>query len=206
MGGILGYIPAGLIIIVYLTVMLNFFLARNKSRRTDYGAFMDEESAANSARKREIDPRYLVAPDIGALPFSGGLAEEDEVKKTAGLPMIRFDKALTNNELKLMYGAASLGEITGMEENYARFITAMLSWAGALIGICDYSGAEAVLNETVRMGSDFSRSYTLLADIRRVSGDASALAALRETVSGKDLFNGNEELRQKILRYIDSER
>ena len=194
------YFSVGLVIIVYLTVMLNFFLSRNKSKRIDYGKIFDEESRANAARKKEIGDEFRVAPDFGALPSGRGSPEEETALKAGRLPMMNFGKSMTNNELKLAYGAANLENITRMEENYDGFIRAMIDWAKALTAENEPADAEAVLNETVRLRSGHSGSYTLLADIYHARGDYASIDALREKILSGALPFG---VRKKIIAHID---
>ena len=162
------YILAGPVIFIYLTLMLNYFLRRGK-KNIDYDALAEEESAANSARKKRIDDEYFIVPDLGALPFTGRFAEETAVKKFGALPMVYFGEGKTNNELKLAYGVANLEEIMRMEDNHREFIRSMITWAEALLGAGMNADAEIILNETIRLKSDFKKSRTLLEEIKRKS-------------------------------------
>ena len=200
----LKYVPGGigLVVIIFLTVMLNFFLARNKSNRIDYDSLMEEESNANRARRRDIGPEHFVRPDLDKLPFTGFSNEEAEVKKRGSLPMIRFDKNLSNNELKYMFGVANLDEITRMEENFTEFIRAMIIWAEEFVSRGVYDNAEAVLNETIKLKSELSKSYTLLADIYKLKNDEAMLNSFVDKISAGDFFTGNIQLRTKVLNHI----
>jgi len=188
----MGFFTIGLFAVIGLTVLLNILISRGKSKQTDYGAITEEERLANQTRKREIGPEVFVKPDLDKLPFNifnrnAGAAEAAEsVKKAAGMPMVRFDTDLSNNDLKFMYGVANLEHITKMEENYRSFISAALAWAEILLAEGEDAGAEAILGETLRLKSDFSRCYTLLADIYERRGDAAALKALRTRAAEAD--------------------
>jgi len=204
-GMFLNYVPGGigLVAIIFLTVMMNFFLAHNKSNRIDYDSLMEEESNANRARRKDIGPEHFVKPDLDKLPFTGFSNEEAEVKKRGSLPMIRFDKNLNNNELKYMFGVANLDEITRMEENFTEFIRAMFKWAEELVSHGVYDNAVIVLNETVRLKSELSKSYTLLADIYKLRNDEAALKSFAKKISTENFFRDNIQLKTKVLNHLN---
>jgi len=204
----MGIFTIGLVAVVGLTVLLNILIARGKSKQTDYGAISEDERLANQARRKDIGPEAFVKPDLTELPFdiqnqNAEAAEAAEaVKMAAALPMVRFDGDLTNNDLKYMYGVSNLDYITDMEENYRAFIAAMLGWAESLINAGEDAGAESVLNETLRLKSDFSKCYTLLADIYGSRGDTAALTALNARVGGAEYLS-LPGMKRKIAAHIE---
>ena len=204
----MGIFTVELVAVIGLTIILNVLIARGKSRQTDFDAISEEERLANQARRREIGPEVFVKPELDKLPFdiqcwNAVVAEAaGAVKQTAVLPMLRFDNDVSNNDLKYMYGVSNLDYITGMEENYRAFIAAMLGWAESLINAGEDSGAESVLNETLRLKSDFSGCYTLLAGIYGRRGDIPALGALRAYVNEADWLS-LPGMRQKITAHIE---
>jgi len=204
----MGIFTIGLIVVVGLTVLLNVLIARGKPKQTQTDTLMEEERLANRARKREIGADVLVTPDLNKLPFgkhtghTAVTAAADAARAAAAQPMARFD-GMSNNDLKLMYGVSNLDTIIGMEESCRRFITAMIRWAEELVAIGDRQSAEAVLNETVRLRSDFAAGYILLTDIYAARNDTDAVRGLRAHVSG-DVFAHFPETQHKILSHIDS--
>ena len=209
------YFTIGLFAVLFLVFLLNLLLSRNKNgRATDIDEAFEEDRLANSSRKKDIGDEFFVKPDIKKLPFSeydvpGRDAEAAsraaaEVEKLAKLPMIKFSRELSNNEIKMMFGAANLEGVTGYEENYSDFTLAMIRWAEALINMGEYADAALVLEETVRMGSDFSKSYTLLADAYLRTGGREALRELFKKVTDEDFMRENRMLRQTVVSYIEA--
>ena len=196
------YYLIGPIIAVYVAVALNFLLKRNRRGAERLDMLNEEESRANRARRRDITPEQRVSPDPGALPFTGILREEEAVRRLAALPMIRLTKGMTNNEVKLMFGAQNLGEVARMESNLAEFIRAAIVWAKALVAAGELTDAERVLLETERLGSDFAGTYITLADIYKIKKDDAALNALYGRVSEACFAPGDEETKNIIKSII----
>ena len=205
-----GFLSFGMIVVIALTVILNIIIARSKSREFNYDAVVEAERRANAARRRDIDPELFITPDIDALPFKeyGQKPEYEpvrfaaaEAKEMSALPMIKTAKDMTNNDIKLKFGVANLEDVAIMEENYNYFIAAMLKWAEELIALREYADAETVLKETVRIGSDFSKSYTLLADVYAAVNDRTALCALYDAASADNFFPDDVQLKNKVVQY-----
>ena len=204
-------IPIGLILVILFTLVLNFFIARSKSKAVDYDAISEEERRANSSRRKEIPAELYIIPDLDKLPFNkftgpgyeDAAAAAEAVNKKSSRPMIKFDKSMTNNEIKLMFGVANLEEVAVMEENYTDFIRAMIRWAEILFSRGEYIDAGAVLLETVRLKSDFSKSYTLLADVYIKTEDHAGFTALYDRASEENFLQNDIQLKYKILRYLE---
>ena len=204
----MGIFTIGLIVVVGFTVLLNVLIARGRRKQPPFDALLEDERLANRARRREIGPDVFVTPDLTNLPFDkhighAAVAEAAEAARAAAShPMARFD-GVANNYLKLMYGVANLDAIIEMEESCRRFITALIHWAEELTAIGDRPAAEVVLNETVRLRSDFAAGYIQLADIYAARNDANALHELRALITG-GLFGHLPETQPKILSHIDN--
>ena len=202
--------PIGVTTVIVFTVLLNIFLTKNKKKKIDYNKLAKKELEANSARRKDISPECFIEPNLLILPFSKYENSEcaqvrdalSYVKELSIYPMIKFDKHLNNNEIKLMFGVANLEDVAIFEENYTDFLNGMIRWAEKLIKIEEFIDAETILKETIRMKSDFSKSYTLLADIYGNKKDIKSLESLLKHVSNENFMADDSRLKEKISKYI----
>ena len=163
-----------------------------------------DDLKSNHVRKKEISEEYFVRPDIGRLPFmekpDGSLARlQETVRSRASSKMIRLPKQMDNIEVKMTFGTANLEVVTQCEENYYRFIMALVSWGEQLYKEGYVKEAEEALLESVALGSDMSRSYTLLIDLYEGRGDAEKLGELREIVENSEALKANSGLKIRLL-------
>ena len=178
-----------------------------KNRHSIKNKFLEEEMEANAARKKDIEPEFFYYPTLDSLPLhedaDGEIKKKQEiVKKHANLTMIYFPKKPTNLELKKAYGRANLEKITGYEENYSRYISSLVSWANALIengGEGQKDDAINILENTVKLGSEFSKTYMLLADHYKNQDNIEGLNHLLDKINVAIADNG---IRHRLVQYI----
>jgi len=195
------------VILIFGLVGILFLVFRNgfKNRYKLSNKFLEDEMAANTARRREVEPEFYYVPDIDALPVNEN-AEGDILKKQshaiscASKTMLHFPKKMSNLELKKAYGVANLEIITGLEENYGRYISALLAWAEALLKEdAESTSAITILENTVQLGSEFRKSYLLLADYYGKNHSIHGLDHLLERVT--EQFE-DEGIKRQLLQYI----
>lgn len=196
--------------VVALIFWLIFFYAwklrhASHKREDTLEALLREEREADAVRRKEIDKELFFIPDLSALPApeDGGLLPA-AVLFRAGCPMLRLPHPMTNLELKRAYGVAQLTVIAQYEENFNTFLSALIAWAESLAAGGRNTDAIRILTYTVTIGSEYSKSYKLLADLYAETYDMeglSALAAAAETQAFKD-----ENLRRTITAYINRKR
>jgi len=203
-----------LLIAFGLTFLLFAWLRyrHNKTSRGRYEnleAFNASEMESNFIRKKDIDPEYFVQADLARLPFTepctGGdpfRRLQENVKNAAGKKMLRLPRAMDNREVKLAFGTAHLELVTQYEENYHRFMIALLKWGEALLAAGERSGGEAVLKESVRLGSEFSKTYALLANLYIQNGEHEKLEQLHSRAASPDFLPNSPDARKTILQAI----
>jgi hypothetical protein len=178
-------------------------MMKRRSRRNEIlmENFLETERHANSARRKDIDPSLFFNPDLSILPAAKpGSKAYAHVVSYAGLKMLRFETPLSNTELKLAYGPSQLEDIAIMEENYYRFIRALLEWAEELIEAGINRDALRILEYTLELGSDYLKSYTLTADCYAKDARVDSLNELI-TLAEQRPFK-DESIRRRIIKHI----
>ena len=178
-----------------------FMRIKFNKRYTLRDQFLEKEREANTARSNKVETEYFFTPDTSVLPFNesaeGDVAEaQSKVLRVAEATMIRFPEKRSNLELKSAYGVVNLETVTGYEENYNRYIEALVSWAEALLGQENKEDAVKVLEHTVELGSDYRKTYMHLADYYT---DAKKLDALLDRVAEYFIDEG---IKRQIVQYI----
>jgi hypothetical protein len=171
---------------------------RNEILMEDY---IEAERNANSARRKDIDPSLFFVPDLNSRPAARpGSKAYARVVSQAGQRMLKFETPLSNTELKLAYGPSQLEDIAFMEENFSRFIRALLEWAEELIEAGINSDALRILEYTLDLGSEYLKSYTLTADCYAKDARADSLNELI-TLAERRPFK-DESIRRRIIKHI----
>ena len=196
-------VNVGLILLIAIFIFVGIKVG-SRNRYKKWNEYLAEDKAANSARRREVEPEFFYKPDLDSLPIKDDAeekikAKQEKVIKLAGNTMVRFPEKRTNVELKMAYGVANLEKVTGYEENYQRYISALVEWAEALIEHNNIEDAVEILEKTVELGSDFRKTYTHLADYYAAKGNSNGLNHLMDRVA--ELFT-DEGIRQRLIEYI----
>ena len=184
-----------LIIVVAAVTKRHGRLQDAKNRR-----FLEEEQAANTARRREIEPELFFYANLDNMPQ---IPEDDphKVLRAAKRKMIRFEKPESNVDLKKRYGVAQLESITLYEENFNDFLKSLGEWAQALYEDGHIDGALRILEYAIGLGSEFRGSYKLAADIYHQDRDADALNQLLQMAN--DNYFYDPAVQEHILLYIE---
>lgn len=158
----------GLFIII--CSVLSFFRKRHtriQEETTDN--FWETERRANQTRRQDISGLPYITIPLDKFPI--GIHENDTIKECeAALAELSHKQILnlgsqTNTELKLTYGIANLNALTEYEQNFNTLCQTLITYASALIEIGQQEEAETVLEYGIRIGSDLSQNFLLLADI-----------------------------------------
>ena len=188
---------ASIVLIIVVAVMTKRHgrLQDAKNRR-----FLEEEQAANMARKREIEPELFFYADLENLPH---VPESDphRVLRTSKRTMIRFEEHESNVDLKKRYGVSQLESISLYEENFHDFLKSLGDWAQALHGDGDVDGALQVLMYAINLGSEFRGTYRLAADIYAYERDLHALEQLLQMAV--DNHFKDPAMQEHVLSYIE---
>lgn len=199
---------------IVITAVIGYWIhifskSARKKMDVKFNTYLKREMQANVARKKEIDPAFFFVPDTSSLPFRDHAENErpltrrqNAVKKKSQQKMLRFDKKYSNTELKLRYGIANLESIILYEANGNAYIYALVEWGQALLDSPYHDDAEVVLQESIRLGSNYSKSYLLLISFYKQKNDRKKIMALRDIVNKQFVF-GDSITKSKILNAID---
>jgi hypothetical protein len=143
--------------------------------------FLHDEDEANSVRKQPLDPELFFTADLKELP---PLPEGDpqKVERAAKRKMIRFDKPVSNVELKKRYGRLQLEYLAHYEENFNDYLRCLTKWAEALINEENPADALRILHHAISLGSEFRNTYKFVADIYADAEDTENLEELLSKV------------------------
>jgi hypothetical protein len=171
-------------------------------RKNQLEDFRITEREANSARRKEIDPKLFYTADLSALPvIDAGDKIAAKVTERASRNMIYFAEPISNIELKMSYGPGQLEIIAQYEENYQAYIKALLDWAEACINKKRITDALRILEHTIELESEYRKSYYLTTDLYAEVNDIGMIDALREKVEARRFKD--PQVQQMILKYID---
>ena len=184
-----------LIIVVAAVTKRHGKLQDAKNRR-----FLEEEQAANLARRREIEPELFFYADLSKLP---PIDERDQFKvlRTSKRKMIRFTEPKSNIDLKLNYGPSQLDSIALYEENFHDFLKSLGEWAAALAADGLTDDALQVLEYAINHGTEFRAAYKLAADIYAYEQDRAALEYLLQAAQNNH-FN-DPAMQEHVLQHIE---
>ncbi|MCL2217270.1 MAG: hypothetical protein FWB91_09675 [Defluviitaleaceae bacterium] len=199
----MGFLNILLVVASLAVIFVIAYAVRRHTRQQDEinRRFLEEEEAANSVRKKEIESELFYTPDLAALP---AIPEGDphSVKRCAKRTMLRLPRPMTNLELKKQYGLAQMDSIAQYEENFNEYLKAITAWAGDLAEAGELRDALVLLNEAVSLGSEFRNSYKLAADIHVKNRDEIKLQELRFKVTANHFKD--PAVRNHVVEYIDS--
>ena len=151
------FIVAGLFMMAIAAISAILIRRVYRKRYALRDEYVAAERAANEVRTKEIEPEYFFAPDWSALPDN----PPPNVVTCAQKQMMRFPTRMTNLEIKQRYGIGNLERVAFCEDNFSRYIAALIEWGESLL---PQPEGIAILQETVKLGSDFRKTYILLAD------------------------------------------
>ena len=188
---------ASIVLIIVVAVMTK---RHGKQQDAKNRRFLEEEQAANLARKREIEPELFFYANLDGLPR---IPESDphKVLRTSKRTMIRFDMPESNVDLKKRYGVGQLDSITQYEENYHDFLKSLGEWAQALHDQGNVDGSLQVLEYAIELGTEFRGAYRLAADIYAYERDVYALEQLLQMA--EDNHFNDSAMQEHVLSYIE---
>ena len=189
------------------TIWFIFFMHYKSKRASRLNAekdrqFFKEDAEANSARRREINPKLFFVPDLNLLP---SIEEDDphKVLRAAKRKMIFFNEPISNIELKKQYGPSQLVTIAQYEENLNDFIKSITIWARDLFDKEDFSDAKLLAEYAINLKSEFRNTYKLAADLYSLDifpdNTLESLIKIVENQNFKD-----PAMQKSILEYINS--
>lgn len=138
-------------------------------------AFIKREEQTLFVRKTNLDNLNYITPNLKYLPFHDNLNLdyekekelfdiEKEIKILLDSPMLNLSN-MDNTDLKLKYGIGNLDTLINYESNYINFLKLLVDWSEILIDLSFERDAIIILEEGIRLNSDITKNYLLLAEL-----------------------------------------
>ncbi len=186
------------------------------NRKETFKRFQEEEREANMADNKPLPKELVRTIDISFLQFSKldyTNLETASVKKIEFITSSLLDMnnlqfvfpqpGVSNTELKLEFGPATLQKFISLEQNYNNYIQKLIDFSSILYECKLYDMAETVVIELTNLKCSTSKPYLTLIDIYVEQGNKEKLKNLYEKVENSDFFDINEYSRKKILFKIN---
>lgn len=173
----------------FIIIMTTCFLimransVSDSKRRNEEKTFWSRENKANSIRRQDISKLDYIKIPVDSLPVDKlreqGLSKyADELMRLSNEKIINLS-GYTNTDLKLMYGAANLNDLTKYDINYTLLIRLLDNIGEDLVSHANT--AAAFLEYAVSIGSDITSTYTTLGEIYKSQNENDKLAGLINT-------------------------
>lgn len=161
---------------------------RNKEAKADQ-EFWEKEAAANNTRRKSLDDLDYIKIPFDSLPMNvladdPAISEYHEtLKSLADSPIVNFT-GISNTDLKLMYGAPNIDLLSRYDQNYTTLVRTLQNLAQSLYDKGFPNEACLVLEFAVKIRTDISASYKLLATIYKQSRQSEKIAGLIPIAKG----------------------
>ncbi len=191
-----------LFIIIILALFFRYRYIKKKTQERDDN-FWEKERLANASVGKDPStfPYAAVSPDKFPLPILESLGVDDISNRLNTISSQKLMKVwhMSNTDVKLAYGVTNFDYVSECGDNFSEYMALILECATALYESNHISEATALLEHGLALGTDLSRSYTLLADIYASANQTAKLNMLL------DLSSKAPELWQpKIKSYVES--
>ncbi len=169
--------------IIFILVIRHNLKKHRKSADATEKSFWQEESEANSVRRKPLDHlNYIHIPtDILSMET---LTEDDRVNEcmetvnALSTQKIVNLTGYSNTELKLEYGTANITVLSEYDQNYTLLVTTLQKWAESLYNAGFVTETLQILEFALSTGTDVSKTYYMLAEIYRARGEQEKIAGL----------------------------
>ncbi len=175
-----------------------------RSIQEEQQSFWQKERASNSVRKKPLDNLDYITIPLENLPVNNHTDDDSVADCVSTITTLSECKivnltGITNTDLKLTYGTANITILTEYDQNFILLVTTLQKWAARLHALGDVSSAVSILEYAVNIGSDVSKTYSLLASIYDEKNELSKITLLKERAatltssSGKFIVRKLEE-------------
>lgn len=191
---------------IFVLLLAIFAYFRNKATKADKAkqtAFFNREAMANAAPKKDLSFLPYITIDANLLDMKPSDSNEiislkKDLLNLSNKKIVNLT-GISNTDLKLTYGVANLATLTEYDENFTHLCTILIGIAEIYHHEGDIDSARLYLEYSVRIRSDITLVYTLLASIYREANETEKLSALRQ--SAEEL---NSLSRDVILNKLNS--
>lgn len=168
----------------------------DKTYQKNDASFWEREALSNNTRRKSLDFLNYITIPWETLPVHT-MEDDDTViscldilRRLQNEKIVNFT-GISNTDLKMEYGAANLNLLTEYDQNFTELVTTLQTWAKTLYDAGYMSEAAAVLEFAVRIHSDISACYYLLARIYDSMAQPERILWLIETASELNSLSGN---------------
>ena len=170
-----------LIFILYYAYQRNKISQKEAKQNAD---FWERENQANSTPKKDIEHlNYITVPlddfPIGKYPHEPLQDLEAELTELADKKILNLT-GISNTDLKLQYGVANIEDLSEYDENFTKLARAIADYAKILAEHSHTEDAMRVLEFGVKIQSDVTQNYVLLASLYRDRGESTKIRSLIE--------------------------
>ena len=174
--------PLFILFAIFALWLLYRIRQSNKLEQQRRDQFWQEEHEADNVRRQDISNLNYITIDYNALPFEDSALEP--VKSYQNTILSLKDETIlnltgyTNTELKKMYGAPNLPELTEYDSNYTKLVSTLARWGKYCYEQNQLHQAKSIFEYGIQLGTDVSFNYTLLAEIYQSEGNAKQIQKL----------------------------
>ncbi len=199
--------------IIFILVLTRVIRKSRRKQEAQEQSFWDREQMANSVRRKPLDDLDYIDISLEKLTISEEFlsdftAKHPEMASDAAdcretLEMLSKEKIVnltgyTNTDLKLEYGTANITALSEYDQNYTLLVRTLQKWADLLWESGHRREAVSVLEFAVETDTDISRSYYLLAEYYKETGNSDKIHVLIETA--KSLRSANKDIIVRTLQ------
>ncbi len=159
-----------------------------KSRNLDEKAtndFWDEETLANSVRKKQLEESDFVTFPFDKLPAEESFSPDPVPESLSALLALSDKKminlnGISNTEVKKRFGVANMNILTEYDSNYETFVKNIYLLCQYLYDTGRKEEALVLSEETILTGTDSLSHYKLIIRIYREQGNLAGISWLKE--------------------------
>lgn len=164
--------------------------------------FWDREDHSNTVRRKDITFLPYIDIPLADLPMDPSADEEiaeyqDTIRTLSGQRILNLSE-YTNTDLKEAYGIANLSQLSEYDENYTTLVNTLARWGARLMDLGERDDAVTVLEYGIKLGTDISRNYYLLAQEYKRRETPERIDGLIETAEGLTTTLLKDSIVQKL--------
>lgn len=161
--------PVFFICIIILCIWIKYEISKNKHTiLNDTKSFLELEHQANLTKKFDLDKlEYIVVPDdILIIATNDNKIHEmiDYIKLISSKRIYNLS-GFTSTEISLKFGKANLETLSSFDDNYTELIKTLYALGEYLYNNCYVENAIKILEYAIKIKTDISKNYILLAKI-----------------------------------------
>lgn len=190
---------------IFFIFLLAFFRKKSTRHQEDLEeAFWNRENEANHTRRQDISGLPYITIPLEKFPMD--ICDNPKLREyEQGITALSTQKILnlegkTNTDLKVLYGAANLDELSEYDQNYGTLCRMLVDYAECLLELDYTAEAQTVLEFGISCGSDHSKNYRLLAELYHKQGSRDKLIFLQEQANAL-----TSPMKQSILANLETQ-